>query len=47
MVCHWTPNMVGVITKTKIVTQIGHCGAGECATRMDTIMTGRHCFATT
>ena len=39
VVCNETGNMVGVITKTDIVAQIGRCGAGGCAARVDTIMT--------
>lgn len=30
--------MVGVITKTDIVSQIGRCGADGCSARVDTIM---------
>ncbi len=39
VVCNETGNMVGVITKTDIVSQIGLCGAGGCNARVDTIMT--------
>jgi CBS domain-containing protein len=39
VVCNETGNMVGVITRTDIVSQIGLCGAGGCASRVDTIMT--------
>lgn len=38
VVCNDAGSMVGVITKTDIVTQIGRCGAGGCAARVDTIM---------
>lgn len=39
IVCNDAGGMVGVITKTDIVSQIGRCGAGGCAARVDTIMT--------
>ncbi len=39
VVCNETGSMVGVITKTDIVSQIGRCGAGGCKARVDTIMT--------
>lgn len=39
VVCNETGSMVGVITKTDIVSQIGRCGAGGCTARVDTIMT--------
>lgn len=39
VVCNEAGHMVGVITKTDIVSQIGRCGAGGCAARVDTIMT--------
>lgn len=39
VVCNETGSMVGVITKTDIVAQIGRCGAGGCTSRVDTIMT--------
>lgn len=39
VICNETGSMVGVITKTDIVSQIGRCGAGGCAARVDTIMT--------
>ncbi len=39
IVCNATGSMVGVITKTDIVAQIGRCGAGGCSARVDTIMT--------
>ncbi len=39
VVCNETGSMVGVITKTDIVSQIGRCGADGCAARVDTIMT--------
>ncbi|CAN5196629.1 hypothetical protein BH11PSE14_BH11PSE14_14080 [soil metagenome] len=39
IVCNDAGSIVGVITKTDIVTQIGRCGAGGCAARVDTIMT--------
>lgn len=39
VVCNETGNMVGVITKTDIVSQIGLCGAGGCNAKVDTIMT--------
>ncbi len=38
VVCDETGSMVGVITKTDIVSQIGRCGAGGCTERVDTIM---------
>ncbi len=31
--------MVGVLTKTDLVAQMGRCGGGACANRVDTIMT--------
>ncbi len=39
VVCNETGRMVGVITKTDIVSQIGRCGADGCSARVDTIMT--------
>ncbi len=39
VVCNETGSMVGVITKTDVVSQIGRCGAGGCSVRVDTIMT--------
>ena len=39
VVCNEAGNMVGVITKTDIVSQIGRCGADGCSARVDTIMT--------
>ena len=39
VVCNETGSMVGVITKTDIVSQIGRCGADGCNARVDTIMT--------
>ncbi len=39
VVCNEAGTMVGVITKTDIVSQVGQCGAGGCAARVDTIMT--------
>ena len=39
VVCNETGRMVGVITKTDIVSQIGLCGADGCSARVDTIMT--------
>jgi CBS domain-containing protein len=39
VVCNDTGSMVGVITKTNVVSQIGRCGAGGCSARVDTIMT--------
>jgi CBS domain-containing protein len=39
VVCNEAGHMVGVITKTDIVSQIGRCGAGGCDARVDTIMT--------
>jgi CBS domain-containing protein len=31
--------MVGVVTKTDLVAQMGRCGGGACTARVDTIMT--------
>ena len=39
VVCNEAGRMVGVITKTDIVAQIGRCGADGCSARVDTIMT--------
>ncbi len=39
VVCNETGRMVGVITKTDIVSQIGRCGADGCSASVDTIMT--------
>ena len=39
VVCNETGRMVGVITKTDIVSQIGRCGADGCSATVDTIMT--------
>jgi CBS domain-containing protein len=32
-------SMVGVVTKTDLVVQMGRCGGGGCTARVDTIMT--------
>ena len=39
VVCNEIGRMVGVITKTDIVSQIGRCGADGCSASVDTIMT--------
>lgn len=39
VVCNEAGIMVGVITKTDIVSQIGRCGADGCNASVDTIMT--------
>ena len=39
VVCNETGSMVGVITKTDIVSQIGRCGADGCKAMVETIMT--------
>lgn len=39
VVCDGTGSMVGVITKTDIVSQIGRCGAGGCSASVEAIMT--------
>jgi CBS domain-containing protein len=38
VVCNETGSIVGVITKTDIVAQIGRCGAGGCTSKVDAIM---------
>ncbi len=39
VVCNEAGSMIGVITKTDIVSQIGRCGADGCNAMVDTIMT--------
>ncbi len=39
VVCNEAGSMVGVITKTDIVSQIGRCGADGCKAMVDVIMT--------
>lgn len=39
VVCDQDGGMVGVLTKTDIVGQMGQCGGGGCIARVDTIMT--------
>ena len=39
VVCNGAGSMVGVITKTDIVSQIGRCGADGCKAMVDAIMT--------
>lgn len=39
VVCGDDGGMVGVITKTDLIRQIGHCSGGGCIARADTIMT--------
>lgn len=39
VVCDPGGCMVGVLTKTDVVRQMGHCDGGSCTARVDTIMT--------
>lgn len=39
VVCDLHGGMIGVLTKTDIVRQVGYCTGGSCMTRVETIMT--------